>query len=276
MRFGFFLWIGSIATFIVFQYNDWIIGTYLSTATLGFYAKALQFAQLPTSLVTSLVSKVALPTYSKLQSDPQKLSTAFNFVLRSIIRFSVPISLVIFLLSPELVRVLIGEKWLPMVPILRIFIVYSLLRPVFDDTGALITAIGKPKIVSNYLLIQGLLLVVLSPILTYLFKENGAAVALNLVVFVGVLLAYRFIKKNIEIDFKKLILPPLISTVGAIIFYYLATTYFLPPNLNQWVSIFLKLVLISIVYLTITILMDRNGLKEDWKFIKTVISSTEG
>ena len=53
-----------------------------------------------------------------------------------------------FLTAPELILVLLGESWQPVVNIFRLLVIYSMMRPLFEDTGAFLTAIGKPKLSS--------------------------------------------------------------------------------------------------------------------------------
>jgi len=226
LKFGFYLWIGAIVTFILFQYNDFIVGTLLGAATLGFYAKALKFAELPNSMVTSVISRVALPTYSKLQNEKQKLETSFNLVLRNIVRISLPITLILFFTAHEFTLVLIGEKWLPMVPIFKLLILYSFLRAIFDDAGAFLTAIGKPQIVSKYISLQAAVLLVLTPILVKWLGIDGAAVSLDAVMLLGVVLAYYYVSKRIPLSFSSAFLPSFVSALAATMFYLLIANWY--------------------------------------------------
>ncbi len=207
LKFGFFLWLGGLTTFILFKYNDFIAGTFLGTATLGFYSRAFTFAQRPTSSITSVVSRVALPTYALLQHDREKLSFTFNFVLRNIVRFSAPLSLLLFLLADDFTNVLLGEKWLPMIPIFRLLLIYGFLRSVFDDAGAFLTAIGKPQLVSVYLGVQALIILITTPLLIRSFGINGAAISLDFVLLVGIILAYFFVSRFVNIDYAGIIWP---------------------------------------------------------------------
>lgn len=270
-RFGFFLFVGGITTFIVFQYNDFIIGTFLGAATLGFYTRAFNFASLPTSLVTSIVSKVALPTYSKLQDDKEKLGTAFSLVLKNIVRVSVPLSLILFLTAKDFIVFLIGEKWLPMVPVFQLLIIFSLFRPIFDDTGAFLTAIGKPQLITKYLVVQALLLLVLSPLLISLMGVNGGPYALNLVMIVGVFIAYWFTSKEIKISFKEVFGPEIIVGILTLGIFVLFNS--LVDLSSQWilVRLVLQVLVIATTYLLLLILVEGKRIKQDFLFLKGIL-----
>lgn len=263
LRFGFFLFIGGITTFVLFQYNDFIIGTFIGTATLGFYTKAFQFAQLPTGMVTAVVSRVALPTYSKLQAESEKLSIAYNLVLRNIFRLSAPFSLVLFLVADEFVGFFLGSKWLPMVPVFKLLLVFSMIRPIFDDTGAFLTAIGKPHILSKYLTTQAVILLILTPILVKFGSEKGAAVSLDIVMVVGVIMAYYYANRHVKIHYKQIFLPTILASVLTLAVYWLVTGFWQLENLNLFLVLIIKVTIIGLSYLVWVYLFERKQIKED-------------
>lgn len=263
LRFGFYLWIGAIVTFVLFQYNDFIVGTLLGAAILGFYSRALKFAELPNSLVTSVISRVALPTYSKLQNEKQKLQRSFNLVLTNIVRISLPMTLILFFTAREFTLVLIGEKWLPMVPIFKLLIIYSFLRAIFDDAGAFLTAVGRPKVVSKYISLQAAVLLVLTPVLVKILGVNGAAVSLNIVMLLGVLLAYYFVSQRVSLDYFAAFLPSFIGAAGAVIFYLLLSSWYNFSVLPPLVSLLAKGLLIGVMYLAVVVVIEGKKIKED-------------
>ena len=271
LKFGIYLWVGGVTTFIIFQYNDFILGTFISAAVLGFYAKAYQFAQLPTTLVTGIVSRVALPTYSKLQTEKEKLGIAYNLVLRNIFRLSAPFSLLLFLTSSDLTLVLLGEKWLPMVPLLQLLLIFSLLRPIFDDTGAFLTAIGKPAMLTRYLSVQAGLLLVLTPLLVYFFKEQGAALSLNLVMLVGVLLAYFYANKFVSINYRQIFLPTTLAVLLTTVFYFGLLNFLNLNSLAMVVGLIVKVLIILVSYTFFALMLEKDSLKEDIGLFKEIV-----
>lgn len=273
--FGKYLWIGAFTTFILYQYNDFILGNFLTAAILGFYAKALNFAQLPNSIVASVVSRVALPAYAKLQDEKERLSRTFNFVLRNVVRLSFPMSLLMFVTAREFITFLIGEKWLPMVPIFQLLVLYSLLRPIFDDTGAFLTAIGKPKLVSLYIAIQAGVLLILSPLLTYFWGVNGAALSLNMVMLLGVVLAYYFVHQNIKVEFFNNFGPTIIASV----FSYLASMFifdYFGFFSQQLVLILMqKIAVIGAIYTITIFILERGRTISDLKYLVKMVRNRE-
>lgn len=265
LKFGWYLWLGGITTFVIYKFNDFVTGTFLSTGVLGFYSRAFTFAQRPTSSVTGVVSRVALPAYAKLQKEKEKLSYTFNLVLRNIVRVSAPLSLFLYLLAEDLTRILLGEKWLPMVPIFRILLIYGFLRSIFDDAGAFLTAIGKPNLVSRYLAVQALIILATTPALIYFYGVSGAAWSLNIVLAVGLILAYRYVKVFVKVDFRDIFIKAMLPAV------FTASVYIriIGPNLDagSLSSLVVKFWAVALVYLLLMIAVEGKSLKKDLIFL---------
>lgn len=267
LRFGFFLFLGGVTTFIIFKYNDFILGTFLSVAALGFYSRAFNYAQIPTSLITSVVSRVALPVYSRLQNEKEKLTEAFTIVLKSIVRFSFPLSLVLYLVADDFTVFVLGNKWSPMVPIFRILLIYGVFRSIFDDLGELFTAVGKPKYVSIYLLAQALVSLALAPILTNLYKASGAAMSLSLVLALGVIVAYRFLIKVVSINILSIFLPTTVICVLTLICFKLVVFRFNLDGSFPLYSLTTKALVFFIIYLIFMVLIDGRSFLKDFRFL---------
>lgn len=273
LKFGFFLWLGGLTTFILFKYNDFIAGTFLGAAVLGFYAKAFNLAQLPTSSITSVVSRVALPTYAKVQNDVGKLSLSFNIVLRNVVRISAPLCLFLFLFAPDLVLFLFGPKWTPMVPIFRLLIIYSFLRSIFDDAGAFLTAMGKPQLVSIYLTVQAVIILGLTPLLVSVLGVNGAALSLDVVLLIGTVMAYFYVSRLIVLEGVRAFFPALLAVAFASLFWFWIVKIF-PSNGPSLVSL-LQAALVGLCYLVLILLVEGKLIFADWRYLKAMLKKGE-
>lgn len=223
LRFGAVMTIGSIATLILLQFDNFLVGAFIGTVALGFYAQAYKVAQWPTGLVTHIVSRVSLPTYAKLQNDPLRLARAFELSLWLISMVATPLALAIFASAPDFLRLLYGDKWLPSAVLLRYLIGYSVLRPLLDDTGALFTALGRPKRISFVLSVQAITLVLFATPLTIVFGSTGTAVGVGIAFVIGIVLTYYLVRKTVPIELMRVFVPLVISAVGSAILYYLLT-----------------------------------------------------
>ncbi len=265
-KFGGILWIGGVMSFIVLQFDDFLVGTLVGVAALGFYSKAYHFSKLPLEMITHVVSRVAFPTYSKLQNNRKELSMAYTMVLSGILRLTIPMAIILFLIAPEFIVLLIGEKWLPMVPIFRMLIIYSLLRPIFDDGGSLCTAIGRPEIPTKLVTIQAVWVLLSAPLLTYFYGANGAAISVGIAMLIGVLLTYsKYLPKYIDISFRATFIPPIISIVAGLFVYLLLSQYITAPNMILIVAY--KTSVVGLTYMAVLFLIERERLLREIKYI---------
>lgn len=271
-KFGGILWIGAFVTFIVLQFDDFLVGTLIGTTALGFYSKAYNLSKLPLETITHVVSRVSFPTYSKLQNNRNGLSRSYTMVLSGILRLTIPMAIILFFVAPEFTVLLIGEKWLPMVPIFHIMIIYSLLRPIFDDSGALCTAIGKPDIPTKIITVQAIWVILSAPVLTYYYSVNGAAISVDIAMLIGIVIMYRrYLPKYIDIPFKTVFVPPIVSIGVALLIYLLLSQYIMPSNMIL-VALY-KTGIIGLVYLGILFFMEKERLLREIMYVYKLLKS---
>ena len=217
-KFGAYLWVAGMATMVTLRFDDFLVGTMIDTETLGYYARAYWLACLPTVMIAHVVAKVAFPLYSKVQKDRERLSEAFSTAMRGIVLVTLPLSVGLAILAPEFVMIVFGEKWMSMVPLLQLLLIYASLRPVFDNTGELFTAVGKPKIAGMIILMQAVAVLLLCPVAIYLWKAGGAAVSVGLAMALGVVIAYRELPRYVNISFLRLFAAPAIAACAGACF----------------------------------------------------------
>jgi PST family polysaccharide transporter len=124
--------------------DDFLIGYFLGATALGYYTIAYRLLLLMTNLLTNTMAQVALPTFSRLQSQPEKMRRAFYTAtqLSSLVAF--PAFLGMAVLAPELVAVVFGENWLPSVPVMQILAFIGILHAIEYFNQSVILAMGKP------------------------------------------------------------------------------------------------------------------------------------
>lgn len=112
----------------VFYFNMYplVIGKMFSATDLGLYSRASSFAHLPSTLTTNIATRVTFPVFSQIQDDLGRLFMAYKKYLSVISGIYAPIVLGLYAIAKPLILVLIGEKWLPAVPLLQILCIACL------------------------------------------------------------------------------------------------------------------------------------------------------
>jgi lipopolysaccharide exporter len=111
----------SFLEFLTYSIDSIFIGRYLGSDKLGIYNRATLLVNLPTQSMTTSMSKVLFPSFSRIQSNFAKLKEAFGsaIVILGIALF--PVCLGISVAAREIVTVVLGPQWIESIAILQVF-----------------------------------------------------------------------------------------------------------------------------------------------------------
>lgn len=127
--FGWKLLVSGLIDTIWKQIYQVVIGKCYSAETLGHYTRAEQFNMIFSSNLTAVVHRVSYPTLSKIQDEKERLKQAYRKVIKTTMLVTFPCMLGLAAVAEPMVRVLIGDQWLPCVPYLQIICFSGMLYP---------------------------------------------------------------------------------------------------------------------------------------------------
>ena len=267
-RFGKWILGSSVVIFLAKQGDDIFLGRVLGATTLGFYRMAFRFANLPCTEI-GVLSRIAFPAYSKLQDNLPKLKNAYLRIVRIVTFLIIPMSSGMFMLGPQFTQIFLGDKWMPMVPALRMLAISAMIRVMVGTGGALFSSRGRPDLDFKMNLARVITLAVTIYPLTMLWKMWGTSLAVLLAVCtcIPIWVIGSVMQANVRMkDFQRILLPPLVSTTIMV-----AVLFAFGIFLNQFqLAGFLTSVLVGVVtFLGFTFLI-RNvsnyGIFEDIRF----------
>lgn len=123
-----------------------IAGRLLETHDLGLYTQALFLALIVTGRFIPPINEVALAAYSELHRANKPLGPYFLKTARLVMMVSAPIYIGLSLTADNAIRILMGDKWLELIPILAgltlampAFALHLICSPVTN-------AMGRPKV----------------------------------------------------------------------------------------------------------------------------------
>jgi teichuronic acid exporter len=143
-----------------------IIGKVFSPVDVGYFQRARAFQQLPVANFQSVLSRVAFPLLSKIQGDPLRVKNAVRKSLLVGALFAFTVMAGLSAVAQPMVVLLIGEKWLPAVPMLQVLCIAGALFPLHSINTNLLMATGR----SDWFLrleVLKKLLVVVNVLITY-------------------------------------------------------------------------------------------------------------
>jgi O-antigen/teichoic acid export membrane protein len=111
--------------------NSLILGKVTGqVATVGLYNMADDVAHLPGQKISPVINMLTSPVMAELQNDIDSLREAFYRAVRLTAAIVVPTSAGIALVADDMVAVLLGPKWLPAAPLIRLISLYAAVRAV--------------------------------------------------------------------------------------------------------------------------------------------------
>jgi O-antigen/teichoic acid export membrane protein len=156
-----------------------LIGKFLGPGLLGYYSLAYKLMLMPLQNISWTISRVAFPAFSQIQHDRVKLLENYAKMVRAISLMTFPLMVFVFIIAPELVLVIYGEKWGVSADLLRILCLCGMAQSVTTTVGTVYQSIGKIDIQLR-MSIANTVLVVVAIMLGIKHGVYGVALAYSL------------------------------------------------------------------------------------------------
>lgn len=149
---GFGFSLGRILNFASLQGDNVVVGRMLGVEVLGMYTRGYQLMTLPAMYIGQVLERVLFPALAQRQQDSALLRKAYCSTLEVVTLFALPTSLGMFVLAPEIVFTLFGERWVSIVPVVTILSLGVFFRTAYKCSDTLIRSLGA---VYRYAALQG-------------------------------------------------------------------------------------------------------------------------
>lgn len=238
-RFGLPLAGANIINFTLLNVDYAFIGHLMGPVALGAYVLAFTLASAPVLLLGGVINGIAVPAFSRVKHDPDRLKDAMASALRAVSLILMPMCAMMMVLSRPLVYTLYGTKWAASVEVLSILSLYGAISVICILFSNILASLGKAKLT---LLVQLLWIGALVPAMALGVHRDGlvgAAMAHIAVVGPLVLPTYLFATgRAVGVGFTalgKAVVPPLLAASAAALAARSAASQFASP-LAQLVS----------------------------------------
>jgi O-antigen/teichoic acid export membrane protein len=145
-EFGKWMFASAILLFLYRQGDDVLVGWFFTATSLGFYQIAYRFSNAPATEVTHIISRVAFPSFSKVQNDIDRLRMGYFRVVQLSTTIGFPMAAGIAAITPQFVLVVLGNQWAPMIPLMQVLAIAGGLRTFAANSGAVFKAVGRPDL----------------------------------------------------------------------------------------------------------------------------------
>lgn len=142
MTYGGGLTLARIFDSIASQGDYFIIGRFLGLASLGFYDRASSIMAMPGQYLNLILDKALFPAMSQVQDQARRLEKAFFMATSFASVLLIPLSIVMFIIAPEIIRTLLGPNWSESILPFRILLITVVFRIFMSISDTLVRASG--------------------------------------------------------------------------------------------------------------------------------------
>lgn len=226
-----------------------IFGRFYSAKAVGNFSQAFKWDTMASTFVSGTIAMVAQPILVEVNNDRERQIKIFRKMLRFTAFLAFPAMFGLAMVANEFIVLLISEKWVDSIPLLRILCISGAFVPFYIMYQNLIVSRGKSAIYMWCTV--ALIIVQLSTVLTCF--HYGIVIMVSIYTFVTILWLFvwqYFANKEIGIrllDVLKDILPYLVITLIVMFITYFSTTFIH----NKIVLLIVRLIMASFLYFII-------------------------
>lgn len=204
----------NVLNFGIRNIDDFVVGRMLGTVQLGIYNFAYRIANIPATNITNVIGKVLYPGFVKIADNTQRLREAFLKSLQYVTFLTIPVTLYIILIIPDVVH-LFFPKWVAAIVPIQLIAYFGGVRSIGSGTGSVVLAKGKPELLLPVSLTQLVVLALFLYPVTRFWGLTGVCILVNASITISFIWSFLLVKKLTDISLKSVLqiltLPFLIS-----------------------------------------------------------------
>ncbi len=145
LRFGGYLGACNVLSYFQLSLDAILVGHFCGATELGFYSRAIYLRTLPASFAAATLTDVMVPALSAVRTDIVRLGNLYIKTLRLMAFVGCPLAAWLAVAAPEVIRLLYGPSWEPVVPLFIILSFPALILPLTQSMGWLFVASGSVR-----------------------------------------------------------------------------------------------------------------------------------
>ena len=122
-----------------------LIGRFLGSDAVGLYSRATALLTRPLELAMGPIYIVIVPALSRLQSEPERYRRAYLQMFEGLVIGAFLVAGLLFPMAEEIVRVVLGNKWMAATPIFQALTLAFVYLPLATATSWLYTSQGRGR-----------------------------------------------------------------------------------------------------------------------------------
>lgn len=169
---------------IASQGDYFIIGRFLGSMQLGFYDRASSIMVMPGQYLNLVLDKALFPAMSQIQDQKKRLEKAYFTSTSIVSTFLIPVTILMYLLAPEIIETLLGPNWSASVLPFRLLLLTAVFRIFITISDTLVRATGAVYASAARKAIYAFL-IILGSWMGHFWGLVGVAFAVDVAVVIG-------------------------------------------------------------------------------------------
>jgi O-antigen/teichoic acid export membrane protein len=145
------------ASYLIFNVNrsadSILIGWYWGAGPLGLYSRAYNLLMLPVRQLGAPARSVAVPAFSRVHADPERLARYYLRTANLIMWVTAPIFGFLFVAAVPVIVLTLGSRWREAAPVFQILAIFALGQLLLESTNWLLVSQGQSKRLLKLMLI---------------------------------------------------------------------------------------------------------------------------
>lgn len=227
LKFGTYMIGNNLANTFNSQVDVLLGGKLLGVQAVGLYSMPKDLNLRIAGVFNPIVTQVGMPVMARTQNDEVLLKRVFLRTMRMTASVNFPIYIAMCVFAPEIVRLLLGEKWEASIPLLQVFAIWALLRSTGNPVGSLLMARGRADLSFKWNMAW---LLIMPPAIWYgsQYGVMGMAVAMTALGIIGYWPNWYFLVRPLcgaELgEYSVQLAAPLVTAIMALAAAYAAVT----------------------------------------------------
>lgn len=255
--------LAKVINFSAIQGDKFIAGKFLGVSALGLYGKAYELMTFPTKLYDQIISKVALSAISKIQDDTKNVAKVFLRSTSITAFLGIPFTLILVQFGLTIIRLFFGPNWDDMQQAFYFLSSGIFFRIAYRLSSSILLARGQ-----QYLFAFAQVIFASAILLgSYYGSINGGLELLSQCVLFSTILNYLILTciviYSLKINVLKFLLSHIQGVVIALFVYLFDLLLIRSVDLSMYLSLFITLAFLIVMYVIVTLLPKRVFLGED-------------
>jgi len=122
-----------------------LVGRFWGAGPLGLYSRAYNLLMLPVRQLHFPLQTVVIPTFSRIQADPERFARYYLRTVNLMTWISAPIFGFLFVAAKPVIVLVLGNKWQEAAPVFQILAISALVQPLYGSTIWLFVSRGQSE-----------------------------------------------------------------------------------------------------------------------------------